>query len=377
MLHIPLAFFGTFLLMRHWRFSRTAGALSGIVYCFNGMVFFQYSNVIFLLGASWIPWGIWAGDILLRKKSIRAFFALSLILTMTVLGGEPQSGYFIGLILVALWFFYHRAGFFKKNLLKEKGTNGICSDNITSDSVCSDRSSITKAKENHSLSSDLLSDHLSAAQTGANDSRIRSFVKSPFWLLVLAAFFAAGISAIQLIPTLEFTRQSDRTAPKFPTSIWQIPDYLQRRSAKQEEMLPLPESIRRQIRTEDQKFVHSMQNAAGLTEEKAQDYMKMHRDAKNRNNKEYSTGVGLLYGLGAGQVAHRGSHSDVIYNFSVHPINYVDMLWPNFGGRNFPVNSYWRIGLLGMDWVPSFYSGILALILVLSISRLASSIALS
>lgn len=329
MLHIPLAFFGTFLLMRHWRFSRTAAVLSGIVYAFNGMVFFQYSNVIFLLGASWIPWGVWAGDLLLRSKSIRAFCALSLVLTMTVLGGEPQSGYFIGLILVALWFFYHRTGCLK--------------------TVSTDSKTINE-KTNH--------------------SRLRALVKSPFWLLILSAFFAGGLSAIQLIPTLEFTRQSDRVTPKYPTSIWQVPDYLQRRSAHQEEKLPLPDSVARQIRTEDQKFVRSMQNAAGLSEQKAEEYMKMHHDAKNRNNKEFSTASGLLYGLGAGQVSHHGSHSDVIYNFSVHPINYVDLIWPNFGGRNFPINSYWRIGLLGMDWVPSFYSGILALILVLSVFRL-------
>ena len=64
--HSALAFVGMLVLMRSWGTSWAGSAISGLAYSFGGPVIFQYCNIIFLVGASWIPWGMLAVDRWLR-----------------------------------------------------------------------------------------------------------------------------------------------------------------------------------------------------------------------------------------------------------------------------------------------------------------------
>jgi hypothetical protein len=60
--HSALAFLSMLVLMRSWGTSWIGSALSAMAYAFGGPVLFQYSNIIYLIGAAWLPLGLHAVD---------------------------------------------------------------------------------------------------------------------------------------------------------------------------------------------------------------------------------------------------------------------------------------------------------------------------
>src|SRR4051812_23335541 len=90
--HTMLAFLGMWALARHWGVSRAGAGLGGLSYAFGAPVLFQYCNVIYLVGAAWVPWGVRAVDRLVRRRR-RAVPELAAILALQVLGGDPQAAY--------------------------------------------------------------------------------------------------------------------------------------------------------------------------------------------------------------------------------------------------------------------------------------------
>ncbi len=95
--HTVLAFAGMWVLVRGWQASWTAATLAGLSFAFGAPVLFQYCNIIYLVGAAWIPWGFWAVDRWLRLHRGSGVLALAVVLAMQVLGGDPESAYLIGL----------------------------------------------------------------------------------------------------------------------------------------------------------------------------------------------------------------------------------------------------------------------------------------
>ena len=95
--HSSLAFAGVWVLLRGWSGSRTAATLAGLSYAYGAPVLFQYCNIIYLVGAAWIPWGLWAVDRWLRQGRLSGLLILAVVLAMQVLGGDPESAYLIGL----------------------------------------------------------------------------------------------------------------------------------------------------------------------------------------------------------------------------------------------------------------------------------------
>ena len=91
--HVLLAFAGQWLLLRSWGVGPAGAAMGGLAYAFGGPVVFQYSNIIFLVGAAWAPWGFRAADRLLRLGRRWAIWELALVLAMETLGGDPQTAY--------------------------------------------------------------------------------------------------------------------------------------------------------------------------------------------------------------------------------------------------------------------------------------------
>ena len=69
--HVLLAAFWAYRLARHWNTSRPAATLAAVAYTFSGAVLIQYSNVIFLVGAAWLPAGVLAADRMLRHRRKR------------------------------------------------------------------------------------------------------------------------------------------------------------------------------------------------------------------------------------------------------------------------------------------------------------------
>jgi hypothetical protein len=91
--HTILAFLGVLALGRSLGVSWVGSNLAGLSYAFGGPILFQYSNVIFLVGAAWVPWGLRAIDRLLRQGRRWGAVELVVILTLQVLGGDPEAAY--------------------------------------------------------------------------------------------------------------------------------------------------------------------------------------------------------------------------------------------------------------------------------------------
>lgn len=167
--HIALAFFTFYRLGRRFGSARAAlfGALS---YAFGGSVLFQYTNVIFLVGAAWLPLILLAGIRLLETGSGRSAAFLAVALALCVFGGDPQTAY-LGGVLLAILFLCHRQSV------------------VSLDS--------------------------------AGDAKPVSFARR-FRLLLLAGGFAASLGAAQILPSVELARHSNRLGA-IPMSIWEMP----------------------------------------------------------------------------------------------------------------------------------------------------------
>jgi hypothetical protein len=98
--HTALAFGAMLVLMRSWRTSWVGSGLSALAYAFGAPVLFQNSNIIFLVGAAWLPLGFHAVDCWVRLGRRWGLLELAVVLAMQMLGGDPQSAYLLGLSAV-------------------------------------------------------------------------------------------------------------------------------------------------------------------------------------------------------------------------------------------------------------------------------------
>jgi hypothetical protein len=95
--HTALALVGAFALGRSLGVGRAGSLLGGLAYAFGAPVLFQYCNVIYLVGAAWVPWGLRALDRLLRRGMRLGGCELSAVLALQVLGGDPEAAYLTAL----------------------------------------------------------------------------------------------------------------------------------------------------------------------------------------------------------------------------------------------------------------------------------------
>jgi hypothetical protein len=91
--HVALAFAAMSILMRGWGVSPTGSVFAALAYAFGGPVLLQYCNVIFLVGAAWMPFAFYFADRWLDIGDRRALAWLGLVLSMQTLGGDPKAAY--------------------------------------------------------------------------------------------------------------------------------------------------------------------------------------------------------------------------------------------------------------------------------------------
>jgi hypothetical protein len=97
MVHAALAPLAMLALARGWKLSWAGSTLAALTYGFGVPILFQYCNIIYLVGAAWLPLGFLAVDRWVREGSRPAVLGLALVLALQVLGGDPQSAYLLGL----------------------------------------------------------------------------------------------------------------------------------------------------------------------------------------------------------------------------------------------------------------------------------------
>ena len=227
--HIALAACGAAWVARRWRRSLVAATLAGISYAFCGSVLMQYCNVIFLVGAAWLPFALLGAERMLVRRTLRDATAFGAVLALMTLGGDPQMAYNAGLLATAyavlLWW--------------------------------------------------------SSAPRTASRVPVPWSRRRPV-LLAFAACTALVLAAIQVFPTIRYLRSTARAETTF-----------------------------------------SQRLRCDFTED--------------------------------------GGHLKNVYDFSVGPWRFVELLWPNFGGRQYPVNRRWMEAIPAESrvWTPTLYMGVL------------------
>ncbi len=265
-LHVVLAAGGVYVLSRSWRAGHAAAALGAIAYSCGGSVVFQYCNVVFLVGAAWLPFLLLAADRMLRRGSWAGAILWGTVLALMTLGGDPQTAYH-GLLITFLY-----AAILGWKRWREPPK---------------------------------------AASQGWSSWYARRLV-----LITSGGCVAFVLSAIQILPSIEATRLSDRAAFNRPRNVYEAMTVALQSSESQQ---PLGETRGQSI-------------ALGL--------------------------FGQPEAL---------THHEAIYEFSVGPWRLAEHLWPNVGGRTFPKHQRW-FSLLpgeGRIWTPSLYLGLLPALLAI------------
>lgn len=163
--HLVLAAFWSYRLARHWNASIEAAGVSAISYTFCGNVLLQHANVIYLVGAAWLPAAMLATDNMLVHRKLRHAAALGAVLALMTLGGDPQMAYNAGLLATLYAFFFPPKP-------------------------------------------------LASSQ---------QHVKKRIVLLSAAAVVGLSLAAVQIIPSMAYAKKSDRAATETARSLYEIP----------------------------------------------------------------------------------------------------------------------------------------------------------
>ncbi len=186
-IHILIAALGIFFCALKLKCRQSGATVAALSFAFGGSVLFQTSNIVFLVGAAWLPWAAMAVWQIHRTRQWRWAWVLALVLSMMVLGGDPQMAYNVGLMSGLLW---------------------------------------------------LLANTYRVSRTW----KIRkwraclAFEWKPICVLTAAATIAVGISAIQILPTHQWASTSKRQSFETPRNVYEIPKYLSRKDASWEEV---------------------------------------------------------------------------------------------------------------------------------------------
>jgi len=167
-MHLLLAAVTMYGLARRWRLSGEAAGLAAVSFAFGGSVVFQYCNVVFLVGAAWLPASLYAADRALCERSVFWSVLLGAVLALMTLGGDPQAAYHAGLLVAAYAFFCRR-------IRTSQDANG----------------------------------------------RGQQWWSTNLALLAVAAVSGFALALVQILPAIELTRQSDRAMYDEPRSIYE------------------------------------------------------------------------------------------------------------------------------------------------------------
>jgi hypothetical protein len=235
--HILLAFMGTIVLARSLGISGIGAILAALAYAFGAPVLFQYANVIYLVGAAWVPWGFHAADRWIRRNDRWALAELAVVLAMQTLGGDPQAAYLVVLSAAcyAVGLAWRRTATGSPNLKRLAGGSAIAC-------VCWSLAVLTVVR---------------ALRPTGDAAPVRNEASWPSWPLSSATLWAVGLgcaiitvfwvgrqrsiiqasrplllgvagssvlaiclAAPHLLPTIEYSRGSFRAADRSPVEIY-------------------------------------------------------------------------------------------------------------------------------------------------------------
>lgn len=188
-LHVALAAWSAWRLARQFSVSRAASGLTAVSYAFSGVVLFQYANVIFLVGAAWLPLALLSWEKLLATRSWTWVGGVSASLALMILGGDPQLAYHVLLFCL-----------------------------VRSIAVClvSPKNAASKTQKGEHSGEPVAR----ATRNNETTNRWCRWRGHPLNLVVATGVLTALLSAVQLLPTLRATAVSDRAAVSTPRNIY-------------------------------------------------------------------------------------------------------------------------------------------------------------
>jgi hypothetical protein len=321
-LHTALAFGAMLVLMRSWRTTWVGSTLSALSYAFGAPIWFQYSNIIYLVGAAWLPLGFLAVDRWVRLGRRRGLVELALVWTMLTLGGDLQSAYLLG------W----AAAAYAAGIAWKRGRTARQAAVIERLSAESRDSAVQRVE----------------ARRDAASRRSRLWWSIPLVLFSLATWTAATIALASWLPGL---RPVGHPPPPLPWMAW-IPWGIT--LAWGLAAIGLLAAWRRCGRRFPLGITWlGLALSAGLA--------------------MMLSAIQLLpvieFTRQTGRAASAAPQD--LYPFSIEPFRLVELAWPNILGSRFGGNTYWRdaLKLPGAPretWTPSLYFGGLTLVLACS-----------
>lgn len=258
--HVALAGTTMYFCARRRKLVPTAAAFAGISYAFGGSILFQTCNLPYLISAAWLPWGISAAIDNVYYPGWRAQLRLAAAIALVTLGGDPQAAYLLGLAVCLLLLLSLR------RIVRHHGVRTA---------TCSALPLLAS--------------------------------------LVLAGAFAIGLTAAQWLPTLVWSRQSERVMAPADT-----------RQAEGGRAIAEPIGE------------HSRRDERPISYVPVQD------------------------------------HATARYQFSIGPWRWMELAWPNAGGQMFPIHRRWMTAIPaeGRCWTPSLYMGLATFLLGFAQMRL-------
>lgn len=189
-MHVLLAASMAYTLARRWQASVDGAGLAALSYAFGGSVVFQYCNVVFLVGAAWLPAALLATDRMLERRSLICALALGAVLALMTLGGDPQAAYHAGMIAVLYACVRRRVRGGEHQPLPPAGEVAI-----------------------------------SAAGEGLRNERAPSrrdaSYRHPIVLLACAACSGFLLAAVQILPAMQWAARSDRAVLDQPRNVYE------------------------------------------------------------------------------------------------------------------------------------------------------------
>ncbi len=234
--HVLLSAAAAYLMARHWKTSEFAAGLAALCYAFGAVVMFQYCNLIFLVGAAWVPLGLVAADKSLSTGEIRWAIVLGVILSLQFLGGDPEAAYVTGgLAALYLALFDLQFAAALCTAFAFTGVVNVGYINAAIKYVQNGKLRISAMQQRDfivyvlplvgllALAVFLIRRPTNPADSIAGTKALRRRRRT---CLAVAAVVAVGLAAMQWIPTWEFSRLTLRAAGEFhlePYNFWIAP----------------------------------------------------------------------------------------------------------------------------------------------------------
>ena len=353
--HVAFSFFGVYFLTRRLRISRVGAVLAGLSYSFSGPILFQYSNVVFLVGAAWLPFlALFSFDFFASATfagKLKSALKLSVAQALAILGGEPQIVYLSTLAFFAF-------ALFAPVRLAVK-TAPFLPKNFTPSTV----PTVPK-----SLSS---SPNVPSASVRRVRDRFRTRLALGLLLAGGASIATFFLAAPQILPSAEMIARSERAANGAPRSLWEIPAALWRNLAKNN-VAPTDATPSSAPNKKNASTNETTQDGEIEQNDKKKQNKEIAQNGKKTQNKEITqNGETAFYASLLGGEIENNGRNRATYRFSVGPWRWAERLFPNVGGRQFPRSSRW-FAIFPEEisvWTPTLYCGVVPYLFALSAAR--------